>query len=507
MQKNILLLATVFLTGMAVLIIEVAAVRILSPYFGSALHVLSGILTIILAALSTGYYVGGKLADKYPYSELLYILIAISGISVLLSELVALFYLPMLGINLASLWMPIVLGFVLFFIPAFLLGCVSPYIIKLQVKDIDSTGSIAGATFFWGTLGSITGSLMTGFVLVPYIGVMRTMIGTGIGLVFLGLLGFFHFSQKKTTKLNSKKYHIAVLFLVTTALALLPLGFTEDDDAIYLKDGLYSQIRIYDVFSSKHYTFRALQRDINHSSVTSLTTYDLLFQYTQFANFYKTLKPDTESFYLIGGGSFSIPRTLVGLDENIEVTVSEIEPSLEPLAVQYFDLHDTSRIHTTNVDGRVFLANSDQKYDVIYGDAFGTDLNTPHHLATQEFFEEVKEHLTPDGIFMLNGIGNLNQEAPSFVGSLTKTIISVFPNTKIYPLMKDQPDEIQNIMYVARNGDVPIDLSDETITLSTGGTLEVESALLPITYFDLAREYLFTDDRAPIEILALKQRQ
>ena len=159
------LYGTVFITGASVLIIEVVAVRMLAPQFGSSLYVLSSVLTIILAALSVGYYIGGNLADRNPHYEPLYSTIALSGVAVIALEFFALLILPYGSAFFSIVTGPLILGSVLFFLPAFMLGIVSPYVIKLLTRRTreDEIGAVVGATFFWGTIGSITGSLLTGF--------------------------------------------------------------------------------------------------------------------------------------------------------------------------------------------------------------------------------------------------------------------------------------------------------------------------------------------------------
>ncbi|MCA9365681.1 fused MFS/spermidine synthase, partial [Candidatus Kaiserbacteria bacterium] len=186
-----LLFSTVFTTGASVLVIEVAAVRILSVYYGSSLFVLSSVLTVILLALSYGYYLGGKYSDKHPFCVPLYIIITFGGLSLFLLTLVTDFVLSNSATYTPFLLGPLFFSSLLFFTPALLLGIDSPYVIKLLSlrANEEERGALVGKTFFWSTAGSITGSLLSGFLLIPVFGLYQSLIGTSIILILLGLSG------------------------------------------------------------------------------------------------------------------------------------------------------------------------------------------------------------------------------------------------------------------------------------------------------------------------------
>jgi spermidine synthase len=378
----------------------------------------------------------------------------------------------------------------------------------------EHTGAVVGTTFFWGTIGSIVGSLLSGFLFIPLLGVEQSIVGTGIVLVVLGisgrlLLGALPQGEPPIHIYVVIKRHgkfIALFILLTLILYSLinPTTMLVNRTVLYETDGLYSHILVYEATHAKG-TLRALKRDANNSSATLLDSHDLIFGYSQFAEFYPRLLEETGHFLLIGGGAYSMPRTLVARDSEIVVDVVEIEPSLFEIAQEYFDVNDTERINNFVMDGRVFLARSEKQYDVIFGDAFGTDLSVPAHLTTKEFLEEVRTSLTPDGIYMLNYIGSLEIDAPTLTGSLVKTLSSVFPNLKMYAFNKPNPQSTQNVVFVARNGDVRIDFGGQTVAATGGQTYLVSELEVPISRFDLDNELLLTDDRAPVEYLMAKQ--
>lgn len=508
------LYATVWITGAAVLIVEVTAVRMLSPFFGSSLFVLSSVLTIILGALSIGYYVGGTYADRYPFSGPLFALITISGLSILLLQYISTVILEPFGELFSVISGPVLLSLILFFIPAFLLGMVSPYVIALQTRAVmyERVGSVVGATFFWGTLGSIVGSLASGFLLIPTAGVQNTVSATGGVLVVLGVTGMLFLKDaalpKERDQTHNARRH---LFIVLALVLLVVLVYVVEEKnstppgTLIKIDGLYSNIYAYEG-THRGETVRVLERDANNSSATYLSSYDLLFTYAQFVEFYPMLVDDAERFLILGGGAYSIPRTLVARNEDVVVDVVEIEPVLFDVAQEYFDLSDTTRITNYPMDARVYLHQTDTTYDVILGDTFGTDSSIPAHLATREFYQAIKQHLSPDGVFYLNFIGALDGEGATLTGSIAKTVASVFPNTKVYALRKQTTRAQQNVMLIARNGARPIDLGD--VVLKGDGItrqLRPEDVSIPLEELNFDEQIILTDDRAPIEFLMAKQ--
>jgi len=188
-KHNILPIA-VFLTGACVLIVEIVATRVLSPFYGNTIFTVSSVISVILAALSVGYYAGGRFADRHPSLRWFFGIILLSGLVLLLFHFIGIITLPILGYALSISVGPLVSSLLLFFLPAFLLGTLSPYAVKLQSVNFpeQGVGSVAGKIFFWSTLGSIVGSLLAGFILIPYFGVNQIIIANGVVLFFLGLI-------------------------------------------------------------------------------------------------------------------------------------------------------------------------------------------------------------------------------------------------------------------------------------------------------------------------------
>ena len=197
----------VFVTGGAILVIEIAATRILSPYYGNSVYTVSSVISVILGALSFGYARGGIEADKTPHTFSFYTIIYRSGVAVLTMTILALFVLP-IGSDFFSLrFGPLIWSVILFFPPSYLLGKLSPFAIKLaqEATPHKGLGALSGSMFFWSTAGSIIGSLLTGFFLIPTFGTTSIFYGVTIVILTIGITGQTVYSSGKRKKEFLKK--------------------------------------------------------------------------------------------------------------------------------------------------------------------------------------------------------------------------------------------------------------------------------------------------------------
>lgn len=502
-KRNRLLFTTVFLTGAGVLILEIAAVRMLTPYYGSSLAVFSSVLSIILAALSVGYWYGGKRADRLHSFDDLYRIITISGVLVLLLLLIAQVVLPKIALSVGASLGPLIFSSAFFFAPAFLLGIVSPYIIKLQSEATasDKLGSVVGQTFFWGTVGSISGSLLTGFWLLPSFGVQQTISGVGILLIVVGLLVPLLIRRPKQVLFSVATLSLMILLL----LASQQFAKQQAAQYVFYGEGRYSSIKISDVILNGRIA-RLLNRDTNNSSATYLTDDEPVFNYIRFATLYKELHTETKSMLMLGGGAYTLPRYLAKTDPELALDIVEFEPVLFQLAQTYFDYTPTATTRNFSLDARVFLAQTDTTYDVIFADTFGTDLAAPFHLTTVEFYELLRSRLNPDGILILNYVGIPKTTRPSLTGSVIKTLNAVFPTLSAFGMQARDQTKLQNIMFVARNGETPLRTEDIILQTAAGEMVPIDNLALDIKSFQPAFEYILTDDHAPVERLMAKQR-
>ena len=501
--------ATVFLTGASVLIVEVLAVRVLSPYYGNTIFTVSSVISVILLALSAGYYAGGRMADRHPSLPRFFALILASGLLLLLLQFIGTLALPRFGEALSLEMGPLVSSAALFLLPALLLGMLSPYAVKLQSVAFpdQGVGSAAGVIFFWSTVGSITGSLAAGFLLVPNFGVSEILIANALGLVVLGFVPLV-WLRVRARRLAAPIVALA-LILGASWFVPPPVETSPDETVVYMKDGVYQKITVYE---GQYYgrPTRFLLLDRSESGAMFLDNDDpteLVYDYTKYYSLYKLFTPRVERALVLGGGAYSIPKALVSELPDAIVDVAEIEPSFFDLSKQYFRVRESPRLRNHVQDGRRFLQDADAQYDLIFGDVYYSYFSVPPHFTTAEFFELAKARLRPGGVFIANMIGDLSRRQPSLIMAELKTFQSVFPNS--YYFAVDSPaigDLIQNITLVGYNGDARFDLSPSTMAKHPDELIR----LLPYKRLDVDRRFelspypLLTDNYSPVEYLTAR---
>lgn len=503
---------TVFSTGACVLIFEVAAVRLLAPYFGASLYVLSSVLSVILAALTLGYFFGGRLADRMPYVQPLYVIIAGAGVTMILLLAVSQYVLPNSPTIFSPISGPLIVSLVLFFIPAFLLGVDSPYVIRLlSPSHTTDQDAIVGSVFFWSTIGSISGSVLTGFFLIPTFGLILTILGTSlfiIALAGLALIAFLKLSTEPPLTPNAKLlmiffglWVIALLFTYQVLTFSLP---RPEDTVLYSRDGLYSKLEVFDR-TLNDTTYRFLKSDSNISSAIIPFSNKLAFTYTAPLLALEELDTNNENALMLGAGSFTIPKYLHFKYPKMAIDVVDIEPSLQKIAHTYFELPNTERITYHLADARVFLNSTTTTYDVIFSDVMNAGLFIPPHLSTVEFFTLLKNRLNQNGVAYINFIGMLHQPEQNLTDSMFTTITTVFPNHQIIASKSPNSNELQNLVFVVRHNEMDIPLSQTPITLQfTDITLPL-SDLTVHDYRPAPEQTVFTDNRNPVERLLVRQ--
>lgn len=503
MLKKHLLPFIVFITGACVLIIEIVAMRLLSPYFGNTIFTVSSVISVILAALSIGYYMGGKWADRNPSWQLFFQIILYSGLILLFIYYLGILALPFLSAAFSIVYGPLVSALFLFFLPAFLLGTLSPYAVKLQSLQLteEGIGTIAGSIFFWSTLGSILGSLLAGFYLIPNFGIDKIFIGVGIVLFALGFLPLLMIKKK-----NSRMVFDFLAFAVM--MILIPLAIQVTSGKVLLKkDGLYEKITIYDGNYEGRST-RFFQQDRSSSGAMFLDTQDpkdLVYEYTKYYALYKIFTPSVQQALVIGGGAYSIPKALLTSLPNATVDVVEIEPLLHQLAQQYFFLKEDPRLKVHIEDGRRFLQSSNKKYDLIFSDVYYSLFSIPSHFTTQEFFTLAKNKLNPNGIFIANLIGDLKPERTSFILSELKTFQSIFPNSYFFAVRSPLEIGPQNLIFVGYNSDQRVDFSADFIKNNPDPLIRnLSQKRFDPASLDLSSYPLLTDNYSPVEYLTGK---
>ncbi len=496
MSLRMLLNVVVFFTGASVLVIEVLATRILAPYYGNTSYTISSIIGICLAALSAGYYVGGALSERKGNLSNFFTIIILSGFSVFIAKFINSFFIYFLSFRIPFFIGPILVSAILFFFPFFLLGMLSPFSIRLQTtlnKDV-GVGKLSGEVFFFSTLGSITGSILTGFLFIPYFGIDVILSLTSLFLLLIGLVGRIVF----------RKGDFPVFTIFSVLILSLYVWFLKpfkDPSIIFQKDGEYRKIVIRETKDKNSRLVRSLIQDTNYSAASYVNSSSLVFEYTKYYKLYELFFKDLKRVLCLGGGGYSVPMAFIESDSKVIVDVSEIEKDLVEISKKYFHLSDSSRINHFFMDARRFLRETKNKYDIIFTDTFISH-SPPFHLATKEFFELSKSKLKENGIFIINVVGRVNSDN-SLVFSLLKTIRSIFSNLYLFSVDSNESQKVQNVIILAINGDRKIDFKSKEVVNNDEKIIQtLEQHNFDISRVDFSKYVLLTDNYAPVGFLA-----
>lgn len=431
------------------MIFELVGSRMLAPYFGTSLVVWTNLIGVILGCLSLGYWLGGKLADKKTSLEIFSLMILISAIFIGLTNFTKIgalnFFQKVEDIKLGSLLATISL----FTLPSIILGMISPYAVKLAMTDFNKAGVTVGRLYAISTLGSIIGTFLAGFFLIPYFG------NTKIIFLLLGILFFCSviICPKKFFKLKA-------MFIFIFLFSFLGANFLNSlyrDDGFIDIDTQYNRVLIYDSLD-KDIKRKARYMVINNesSSAMYLDNDDLVFQYTKFYDLARHFNPDFKKALLLGGAAYSYPKYYLKNFPSATIDVVEIDPGLTELAKKYFRLEDNPRLQIFHEDGRVFLNKTRKKYDVIFGDAFASFYSLPYQLTTREAIEKMYGVLDDNGIVIVNIISAMEGRKGEFLRSEYATYKNIFPQVYLFPVQeKKDGNKVQNIILVALKAKEP----------------------------------------------------
>jgi spermidine synthase len=443
------LLATVFASGAAVMILEMTAVRAVQPFFGSTTYVWTNVIAVVLAALAVGYALGGRLAERTTSPRLLYGLLGVGGLLVgagalLVTPVARLFLhegLDLEGVVSVLLWGSLGTTLALFAPPILLLGMVSPIAVRLLAGL--GVGRAAGGVLAFSTAGSILGTYLPTLVLVPHLGSRAAILVAAALLLLTSAAGLLLFGAHPS-KLR------AGLLLATALGACLAAGsrlarpgrpapplhggtssvlaeiespyqyLTVRDDA--WDDGVDRVLTI----NEGVYSFHALRTD--DRVLTGSDAYDAYAVLPRLLDLSAGSRLDACVLGSACGINAAQWHHFFGRRHALRVEGAEIDPEVTRLGRRYFGLPETAPwLEVRDLDGRALLAcaPSGRRYDLIVVDAFANELYVPFHLATREFFELCRRRLTPGGLLAMNvyarGAGAPNRAA------IERTMTAVFP--------------------------------------------------------------------------------
>jgi spermidine synthase len=490
-----LLLPLVFVSGMASLGVEFGASRLLAPYFGTSLYVWGVLIGLVLIYLSIGYVVGGRLADRRPNPDLLFQLTAWAGFWIGIIPLVSYPILLQSQKGFASLSAGLVLGsllavLALFAVPVILLGCVSPFAIRLLLRSVGTGGNTAGAVYALSTAGSILGTFLPAFWLIPTYGTRPTLIIFSVALLLLSVVGLW----------PRRRLYALLLIAVLAGSALLPSGIKppEQGRLLYEKESAYNYIQVVQEGTRTELVLNEGQAIHSIYDSASLTTggpwdYFVLGSYFRPA---QASEPVPHKVAILGlAGGTSARQLTAAYGPSVDITGVEIDPEIVDVAHRYFHL-DEPNVHPVVQDARYWLAGDDQRYDVIAMDAYRQPY-IPFHLTTREFFEQVRGHLTTGGAAVVNA----GRTASDYrlVAALASTMAAVFNNVYLVDVPSfnntlvygtSQPTSLDDVRH-------NLGLAGEPLVKTLAASAQGEGGLRVSEYHG----QVFTDDLAPVERL------
>lgn len=499
---SMVLLAVVFICGASVMTVEMSASRLLAPYFGTSLFIWAILIGLVMVYLTLGYWLGGRLADRRPRAAVLYGITSVAGVAVALIPVLSGPILKWSLVGFAEVSTGIFLGsligvILLFSVPLLLLGFVSPFAIRLRTDGVASTGGTAGSVSALSTLGSILGTFVPVFLLIPSIGTAATLYTAAGAILVFSIVGLLSTGNTRQAVVP------AALLLVTLGLALFaPKGFVKPPamgQLIYEKESAYNYIQVIQEGKKTSLMLNeghAIHSIYNPDQVLTGGPWD----YWSVAPYFsKGFKPaDMKSMAMIGSAAGTAAYILTQAYGLVPVDGVEIDPEIADVGRRYFALDKLPNVTTHEQDGRTFLQTDgkNKKWTVIGIDAYRQPY-IPFHLTTREFFQEVKDHLTPDGAVMINAGRTLNDTR--LVDALANTMLLVYPNVYVIdvPTMANsmvigtnQPSSLQNFAENAASVEQPILKQIFTSSLERGNIREVKPNPATVT---------FTDDKAPVE--------
>lgn len=491
----------VFVAGATTLAVELTASRLVGPYFGTSVQIWAVLIGMTLIYLTIGYEVGGRIADRLPYASTLYRVAVIAALFVALIPLIAdpvlQFALRAFAASDAGAFLGALLAVnLLFALPLILLGATSPIAIRVAVGNVQGAGQTAGSLYALSTLGSILGTFIPVLVFVPLIGTRNTFLAFSFALLAVSLLGLWRVAAPQLRYGATLPAFILFLTLAFPSGAIKPL---EEDGKVTLfeTESIYNYIRVMqykplDVTILELNEGQAIHSVYNPKDLLTGGVWDYFLVAPYFAN---NLKPsEIKSMALIGSAAGTIAKQYTKFYGPIWIDGAEIDPEIVAVGRQYFAMTDPN-FHVHVQDGRYWLRNADRSYDVIAVDAYRPPY-IPFHLTTKEFFTDIKNHLTDNGVLVINAGHTLSDYG--LVDVLASTMKDVFPNVYVLDVpMRGSP--VGNSLVIGTRQPTRIENFQKNLAKLDNPTLQQIGASAQNVREVKSSFVVFTDDRAPIE--------
>jgi spermidine synthase len=480
------LAVVVFVVGSASLGSEIAAARLLAPYFGASTTVWANTIATVLVALSIGYWLGGRLADRHPLRRHMSAIVLVASVGLAAVPFVARPFLDLAVGALSSISAGAFLGSLLGVLvlvagPVLLLGAVAPYAIRLSVTDVATSGATAGRLYAISTAGSLVGTFTAALLLIPFAGTRRTFLIFAFALALVAALGM--------------RRRWLVVPLALAALIALPPGKIKPAEAgaarvVYETDTEYQYARVLEQQDGTRSL--ELNEGLARHSLYRPGSYLTGDYWDGFLVAPRTaLEAPPRRLAILGNAAGTTARAYGHYFPSTRIDAVEIDGQVTDIGRRWFHM-SAPHLRTFAEDARPYLRRTGERYDAIFIDAYRQPY-IPFYLATTEFFKLCRERLTPGGVVVIN-VGHPERE-DDLEKDLTRTLASQFGS-----VLRD-PIEPTNTLLIA------------SPAAASAQTLRAQEPALPADLRPLARAAaarieaplrggeVFTDDRAPVEWL------
>lgn len=483
------LIILVFISGMTSLALEMCASRLLAAYFGTSLFIWANLIGLILVYLTVGYFIGGRLADRYPSEQVLCTITAMAALSIsilpFISQVILTWSITGLEQVSVSIFFSSLLGTILLFaVPVTLLGLVSPFAIRLVTKEVGRSGKTSGSLYAISTLGSILGAFLPVLWLIPAFGVRRTLLIFGVILFAASLWG-----------LRSRWRPAFSLVLIALVLPLGPLK--NIPDLIYEQESLYNYIQVTQLPDGTRELIlnegQAIHSIYYPNPKTVLTGW--YWDYFLAAPYFNAgfTPQKLHRVAIIGLAAGTIAHQFTKVYGQVSIDGVEIDPSIVDVGRKYFAMNEPN-LHVHIQDGRTYLETTQAQYDVVAIDAFQQPY-IPFQLTTREFFSTIRSHLSSTGVVALNTAHTTHDYR--LVQAFVNTMSKVFPSVYVFDVPGTFNTEIMATVQPTSITTFRQNLAQFTPSSVMGQVASEVSAVVTQGHSDGGM--VFSDDRAPIE--------
>lgn len=476
--------------------VELVAARAIAPLFGSSIYVWTSVIGVTLLALAVGYLAGGRLVDRWPEPSLLCGVLLLAGASLLVpvyARHAVLVPAARFGLRFGSL----LACAVLFGPPLLVLGTVAPIAVRLYSRSMEHLGKEVGLLYSVSTVGSFAGTLLTGFWLIPSLGLSRLLACAAAVLAVTALARL----------LVRRSWGATVGWLVLAgaahaAIAAGSAGLYLPDQGwrvITSRDGLYGRLTVCTLDGAEKFL---LIDGANQGSVMARTGQAVSPYAYSLQSLAESACPEARTALVVGLGTGMIPTGLS--KRGLETEVVEIDPLVAELFRREFNLQEaTFPIHVG--DGRAFLHRSRRLYDLIVLDAFAGD-SVPAHLLSAEAFADVAARLNPTGAVIVNFVCLMGRGQGRAAAAVCRTMRGQFPGVRAF--CRHPPDgepDVANVLIVGLPQDREFDAAvPADLDVPTSAEWYVSRTMATEASFDGVEAQPLTDDHNPIDVLVAK---